>query len=444
MIGSGFSQRLFLLWIGALVLGVGPAVLANDVYAERGFQGVSAVAASWDDPSTPNAGVYGVGMDGGGLLGVGQDVDPNTGLGDRLKLDVDCDAGESVATAVRVARRGAKITISGICQEQIVIRKDGITLDGQGTAGFDGATLFGAREFNALITVDGARDVTLKGLYTRNGPAEGIVIEDLAEVVVRDVTSTDNVNVGMIVDHARVRLDGGDFSRNQGGVDTTNNASILLSGDITFAQNGQFGIAASNGAAIDVRGATINASDNTLAGVLVEGGHLAVFNFNESVGSQILANNNGLAGLVIAAQGSVEFIAPPLFFFSGVNLVQTNNNQDFGIILTTGSSLESGFGAATFEIQGNPVGLSVTSGSNVTITGGLEITNNSGPGLLADGAGTVTIAPLTGIDPLGSEIVNNNPDVVLEFGSRAAFDATVGTIECNDGTAIARGSISCP
>jgi hypothetical protein len=62
-------------------------------------------------------------------------------------------------------------------------------------------------------------------------------------------------------------------------------------------------------------------------------------------------------------------------------------------------------------------------------------------GLLADGAGTLTIQS----DPAKlSSIVDNGTDVDLKSGTRATFDGvTIGTITC-DATVLSRGTTVCP
>jgi hypothetical protein len=192
----------------------------------------------------------------------------------------------------------------------------------------------------------------------------------------------------------------------------------------------------------------MNASGNQLAGVLLEGGSLSIFNFGVSQGSQILANGNGLCGFVLVGGGYLDVVAPPPLHFTGVNLLSASNNLGCGILMTTGGKFESPFGAATIQVEGNPAGMQVSGNSDVLINGGLNIVNNFGPGLIADGAGVITLAPVDPSPPpaFPSVIQNNGgPDVLLQFGSRATFagNVAVGVIVC-DGTALARGSANCP
>lgn len=361
---------------------------------------------------------------------------------------VNCDKGESISRAVRRARAGQTIRIKGVCGEQINIKRDRIRIVGIGDAGFDGSDLDPSNfEFNPMIGVKDAVGVVIKNVFVRNGPAEGLLVEGKSTASLENVSAHNNSNVGMLVDHARVEITGGAYEGNQAGIDTTNGASAILRGEISLQNNGVFGIAASSGAALEARGTTMNASGNQLAGVLLEGGYLSIFNFGVSQGSEILADNNGLCGFVLVGGGYLDVVAPPPLQFTGVNLLSARNNQECGFLMTTGSKIDSPFGAATIQIEGNPAGMLVSGNSDVLINGGLNIVDNFGPGLVADGAGLITLAPAGMFPPpaLPSVIQNNGgPDVVLNFGSRATFasNVMVGTIAC-DGTALARGAV-CP
>lgn len=362
---------------------------------------------------------------------------------------VNCDKGDSIARAVRKARAGQTILVKGVCGEQIHIKRDRIKIIGKDGAGFDGENLDPSNfEFNPMIRVTDAVGVVIRNLFVRNGPAEGLLVEGKSTVTLENVSAQENSNVGMLVDHARVEVTGGNYDGNQAGIDTTNGASAILRGDISLQNNIIFGIAASAGAALEARGTTMNASGNQIAGVLLEGGYLSIFNFGVSQGSQILADNNGACGFVLVGGGYLDIVAPPPLHFTGVNLLSAQNNQGCGFLMTSGGKIESPFGAATIQIEGNPAGMQISGNSDVSINGGLNIVNNFGPGLVADGAGLIALAPADLSPPpdLPSLIQNNGgPDVILNFGSRFIYEsnAIIGSIAC-DGTALVRGLTVCP
>jgi hypothetical protein len=85
--------------------------------------------------------------------------------------------------------------------------------------------------------------------------------------------------------------------------------------------------------------------------------------------------------------------------------------------------------------------LNIDGGGSALIIGGLTVQNNP-TGLLADGAGTLTLVSV----PSNRSSIQNNTgtDVDLRFGTRATFDGvTIGSITC-DATVLSRGSTVCP
>jgi hypothetical protein len=86
-------------------------------------------------------------------------------------------------------------------------------------------------------------------------------------------------------------------------------------------------------------------------------------------------------------------------------------------------------------------GVDVGEGGSALIIGGLTVQNNQ-TGLLADGAGTLTLVSQQS-NP--SSIENNtDTDVDLRFGTRVTFGGvTIGTITC-DTTVLSRPTTVCP
>ena len=132
----------------------------------------------------------------GDLNRIVQQVRRNTsaldGVGGAMHT-VDCGAGETVANAMSQALPGAVITISGTCEEAVVVDKDRITLDGGGTAVIDGG---GAGA--PAIAVHGQQNVVIRGLTVQNGQ-QGVLANRGTAVWLEDVTAQDNSVVGIAV-----------------------------------------------------------------------------------------------------------------------------------------------------------------------------------------------------------------------------------------------------
>src|ERR1051325_436135 len=87
--------------------------------------------------------------------------------------EVDCDK-ESLQQALSESQSGDTLRVFGTCRQSIVVTIDRLTLDGQGTAVFDGGTPGGrpfgpgAGALNATIVIDGARAVLVRGFTIQN------------------------------------------------------------------------------------------------------------------------------------------------------------------------------------------------------------------------------------------------------------------------------------
>ena len=361
-------------------------------------------------------------------------------------FNVRCDLGQSLRYVLILrARAGDRVRVHGSCNERIEITQDRLTLEGVDGGAIDGAGLEpGAPEFNPLVVIEGAQGVVLENLTIRNSSAEGLIARSGAAVTMRNVTATANANLGMLIDNARVEMDNSTVSGNGSGLDAINNSSLVFTGAIDLTQNGALGLGSANGTALELRGAQVDASGNGAFGAVIEGATLGLFNFGVSQGSSLTADDNGMFGIVVTAGGLIDIIAPPPFYNSGINVISASGNGTAGMYVLGQSTVESPFGAATLRFEDNPVGVQVDTNSSMLIVGGMQISGNADVGLLADGAGSVTIIPPEA-DPTAvpSAITGNGTDVRLSFGTRATIAAAVGSIVC-DPSVLVRGSAMCP
>jgi parallel beta-helix repeat protein len=115
------------------------------------------------------------------------------------EIVVNCPT-DSLAVALHNADDGDTIKISGTCSEPVTIFKDGLTLDGQGTAIIDGGGGFAQQNvLQGVITIAGARNVTIKNLTIQNGP-DGVLAGRGATVVLDHVAAQDNADDGIQVE----------------------------------------------------------------------------------------------------------------------------------------------------------------------------------------------------------------------------------------------------
>lgn len=345
---------------------------------------------------------------------------------------VECEKGQTLTEALQQAKPGDTLKVTGTCHERVTITTDRLTLDGGGSAVLDGGGGSPA-EFEGVVTIDGAHGVTLTGFTIQNGPGEGILGQRSAAFTVLDTTVQDNAGIGIAVGGgSTAELTDCAMRRNLFGLDVFAGASTILRGAISINHNLGVGAFAGGASILEIRGADVRVNNNSDGIVVLPGGQLMVFAFSSSVGSTLTADGNGVGIFLLGGQFPV---------FNSSTIKATNN--DTGILANNAASIvnASPAGSGEFILENNRIGLHFESGAGASFQGGPLTIRNNDTGLLADGAGTLTIQS----DPSkASSIMDNGTNVDLKFGTRATFvGVTIGSITC-DATVLSRGSTVCP
>ena len=68
-----------------------------------------------------------------------------------------CDKGQTLTEALRKAKPGDTLQVTGTCHERVTITTDRLTLDGGGSAVLDGGGGGPTEFFEGVVTIDGAR-----------------------------------------------------------------------------------------------------------------------------------------------------------------------------------------------------------------------------------------------------------------------------------------------
>jgi hypothetical protein len=216
----------------------------------------------------------------------------------------------------------------------------------------------------------------------------------------------------------------------------------VFKGHISSAGSGSNGIAVQSGSTLEIRGASVQASNNGGGGVDIVDSQAIIFGYPESQGSILTAHDNGAEGIFVAT-GSLSVFGGAFAGTGSLATISASNNGGSGLAIGLDGAVVSPVGAAKFMIENNQkIGLEVGDGGSALLIGGLTVQNNQIGGLLADGAGTLT---LVSQESNPSSIQNNGgTDVDLRFGTRVTFGGvTIGTITC-DTTVLSRGSTVCP
>jgi hypothetical protein len=367
------------------------------------------------------------------------------------KPPLDCGK-KSLAKAVDDAKNDS-ISFTGICSGPIVIRSDGLSLIGVGTAIIDG----GGQD---AVTVAGAHGVSLANIEVRNG-ANGIIGTNGAHFSLTKVNVHDNPGFGISLQTASSAvLSDVATSGNGFGLDIETGSAATVGGTFTSSNNQVFGVNV-NGSALTFSQATATLSGNAV-GMQVATSANAFLNDASTV---LNLTNNAATGLtIVSGAHMVSFGGAISASGNGVNGISLNSKA--GLDLDAGSTVECANNGEGLQIQqdsemtvfnipqfsgvpgfstvnchdntGN--GIVVRNGSTLRVSNQAKVISdhNGTSGLVADdGAGIVLV---------NSEIENNSVDIQLAFGSRADLQTlTFGTVTCDE-TVLVRGTsgITCP
>jgi len=368
-------------------------------------------------------------------------------------IEVKCNQGDSVNSALATALDGDEINISGTCTEAVIITTDGLTLNGNATidgGGFQNAiTINGAQRVvlndlkiqNGLfgLFAKGGANFSLNNSRTKNNVVTGIHLEGQSSLEVKDSTVMENGVFGVNIDRASEIKVSGIFKSNNNGVFgmifSTNSSGTFSNADV-IVKNNILGIQVGIGSSLNIadKSTTVKVNNNQTTGLtIVSGSSLFVFegtiiarnnqinhgvsaNSNSNIdldrGGSIIAQNNGLDGIQLENSLLNMFNMPDL----DASKVIASGNGRHGI---------SAFVESVIDLSGD---------SNITVR------NNGDTGVLVDNGSTARI--------INSKVKNNqNTDIAVNFGARADIknNLQIGDIMC-DQTALIRGDteVVCP
>ncbi len=262
--------------------------------------------------------------------------------------DQPLDCGHKpLANAVAAVRdKDPVITFTGVCAGPIVIRTEGVTLQGVGEAIIDG----GGQD---AITIAGAGRVSLAGIEVRNG-RNGIVAVNGAHLSLTDLDVHHNLVSGIAMQ--------------------TGSSAVLT--EVTIAQNGLHGLDVTSGSVATVIGA-LSATANRVFGINVNGSSIT---FSQAT---VSATGNAL-GIQIGTNANA-------FIADSTSVINANNNLATGLTIVSGSHLVS-FGG-TINASGNPgVGVSVNSKSGLDLDAASKLNSlNNGDGVLIQQNSVMTV-----------------------------------------------------
>jgi len=125
-----------------------------------------------------------------------------------FNIAVDCAKGASLPKAVAFAPPDTTIKVSGSCTGPVVIIREGIKIDGGGTASVSSLNGDG-------FTVNGATRVALNRIKVTQATGNGVTVENGAQVSLLNTTISGALGTGLeVTNHSSATLQGATVSGN--------------------------------------------------------------------------------------------------------------------------------------------------------------------------------------------------------------------------------------
>jgi parallel beta-helix repeat protein len=355
-------------------------------------------------------------------------------------ISVNCDTGQSVQNALNRVNGPSTIVVTGTCNQNIVIKKDDVTLQG--------GIYVGPDPNQNTISVPGARRVSIKGA-TVGGARNGIVAYQGGSLTIENCNIQNNARVGIIsIYGSSVNVNSSTIQNNglQGVIASDNSALILtnstiksnsgsgvlairsssarigqnLSGDPgpnVINSNGGSGVGVSRSSHALIDGNTIQS--NSSSGVSIEGASATVTNniirANQGKGISVFSSGNARIGVTDGDQPQGNTIESNVY-----DGIQISNSANAYMLANTIRSNGSGTGRAG-------VGIYRATGR---LLGGNLIEANAGSGVemsqgvLLQGVGDWDVTPVR-------DVIQNNSSSGIAAFEGSTIDIQYSTISNN-------------
>jgi hypothetical protein len=330
---------------------------------------------------------------------------------------VDCAKRQSLNAAIEDGAETLVIEFSGVCAEDVMIRRGHVTLRGSAPgAKIAGAASAAAPEWG--VTIRGVSNVLLSNFAVQDGDRGGIKLLSAAAVTLDGIVSNGNAGDGLrLLEGSAAFVRNSSFDDNGEGIGVWQNSSVVFEGSVTMNGNGRAGLllSGSSEASVSFFGAQVSANGNAQYGYILQLG--AIAQMAAANPTSVAANGNVVCGAILLSESA----------WGGRLSVQ---NSPVGVDLTASS-----FESSALSVSGCTTGVFAHLGSYVTLR--VPAISGNQVGLWLDGAAAqINNAVLQG---------NSNTDVRLQFGTRASFNAasSAATVTC-DGTVLVRGPVTCP
>jgi hypothetical protein len=306
------------------------------------------------------------------------------------------------------------VEFSGVCNELVVLNRNGVTLRGVG----EQPTIEGA------ISIPGAIQIRLEDLKVINSPGSGIEALEGAAVTLRNILVDTTGDRGINIRNSNAELADIRVERAGNVGIVVRGSDVLIQGTLVANDNPRAGLSVTESSSAFIRNADLELKGNDL-GLIVQLASSVAF-----VDGSLRANENVLAGLFISSFGA--------FSYERIQL-EANDNGFLGFWLNQFGSLASFSSTAPPTLlSGNGLaGALVEKRSFLELNANTLISENLFGGLLVSES-SIQLTEVTLQD-------NAVLDISMRFGAQATFFGgnVVGTpIDC-DATVLTRGPLGC-
>jgi hypothetical protein len=309
---------------------------------------------------------------------------------------VDCDAGQTIGNALQLGAdwKAIKIIVKGTCEENIIIQRDDVTLQGEGGA------LDGVVPNESTIQIYGARGINIDNLLV-SGDGTGVAVFSGASLRLHNSTIIDNARAGVavllgssaIIDGVTVELSGSD------GIYIEDSTATIYESIIRENDSSGVRVAGSGNAKIGLTEYSQPSSnvieDNTRDGISVFNGAHAFIYGNTIQRNERYGVGVGNASAMLIGDNTITSSANhAVSVLRGGMLLQGKGDFPFDpgpdTITASGGYGISTFNNATLEIRnaivrGSSYGIYLNFhstlriyGSNTNISGGILLAKDSG------------------------------------------------------------------
>lgn len=276
---------------------------------------------------------------------------------------VDCDAGNTINSAIGAARPGDTILVSGTCKEQVNIAPEAvrITLDGQKKTTIQHP---GGATASPHVLYNRGKEITIKG-FTVTGGLDGIHLSGPASAVIDGNVVSKNAGRG-------IHIDKGSIARI---LNTTVEQSGLIGIDITGASYAYIGVFIPRVATLGPNtirnngGPGINierSSGAWIVGNTIANNKESGISLHRNAQADVMANaisGNGGDGITVSFGSGVNLLSEPRR--DGPNTTASGqNNAGAGIRCTVGGYVDGPLGS----LSGAKGGRTIESGCVDRIT----------------------------------------------------------------------------